>query len=226
MPAAKSDWGVAPTPASPERWRTLLPQLDLADSPILPRAPDAGAGGTAGRSDRARGGQDAGAGAGQRARDDPGRHPHRRRARHRGRGDRRMPTSASSLVRQEEVARGPAGRAGGDAARTRRRSAAEVSWEFDQPHHGAARIRRRAGGGRRPRAGRGAGVAHAAQHRADAVQQARCAAGTGGRAGGVGGGAGLVRGLHRGAADTPARGDGAAGGGAATCGRSSRWPRR
>ena len=40
MPAAKSDWGVAPTPASPERWRTLLPQLDLADSPILPRAPD------------------------------------------------------------------------------------------------------------------------------------------------------------------------------------------
>jgi len=40
MPAAKFDWGVAPMPSSPERWRTLLPQLDLADSPILPRAPD------------------------------------------------------------------------------------------------------------------------------------------------------------------------------------------
>src|SRR5262245_29851649 len=32
MPAAKSDWGVAPTPASSERWRALLPQLDLAES--------------------------------------------------------------------------------------------------------------------------------------------------------------------------------------------------
>src|SRR5258708_5070377 len=41
MPRARLDWGVAPTPYSPERWRTLLPQLDLADSPILPRAPDA-----------------------------------------------------------------------------------------------------------------------------------------------------------------------------------------
>jgi signal transduction histidine kinase len=41
MPAAKLDWGVAPAPESPERWRALLPQLDLADSPILPRAPDA-----------------------------------------------------------------------------------------------------------------------------------------------------------------------------------------
>lgn len=41
MPPAKLDWGVAPAPESPERWRTLLPQLDLADSPILPRAPDA-----------------------------------------------------------------------------------------------------------------------------------------------------------------------------------------
>lgn len=40
MPAARFDWGVAPAPASSERWRTLLPQLDLADSPILPRAPD------------------------------------------------------------------------------------------------------------------------------------------------------------------------------------------
>src|SRR5918994_3712688 len=40
MPTAKFDWGVAPAPASPERWRALLPQLDLADSPILPRAPD------------------------------------------------------------------------------------------------------------------------------------------------------------------------------------------
>jgi signal transduction histidine kinase len=40
MPLAKSDWGVAPAPASSERWRALLPQLDLADSPILPRAPD------------------------------------------------------------------------------------------------------------------------------------------------------------------------------------------
>lgn len=40
MPAAKVSWGVAPTPSSPERLRALLPQLDLADSPILPRAPD------------------------------------------------------------------------------------------------------------------------------------------------------------------------------------------
>jgi signal transduction histidine kinase len=40
MPTAKSDWGVAPAPASSERWRALLPQLDLAESPILPRAPD------------------------------------------------------------------------------------------------------------------------------------------------------------------------------------------
>jgi len=40
MPPAKSDWGVAPYPASSERLRALLPQLDLAESPILPRAPD------------------------------------------------------------------------------------------------------------------------------------------------------------------------------------------
>jgi signal transduction histidine kinase len=40
MPAAKREWGVAPEPSSPERWRALLAQLDLADSPILPRAPD------------------------------------------------------------------------------------------------------------------------------------------------------------------------------------------
>jgi signal transduction histidine kinase len=41
MPVARLDWGVPPSPESPERWRMLLPQLDLADSPILPRAPDA-----------------------------------------------------------------------------------------------------------------------------------------------------------------------------------------
>jgi signal transduction histidine kinase len=41
MPRATADWGVAPTPSSPERWRALLPQLDLAESAILPRAPDA-----------------------------------------------------------------------------------------------------------------------------------------------------------------------------------------
>jgi signal transduction histidine kinase len=40
-PRATVEWGVTPTPQSPERWRALLPQLDLADSPILPRAPDA-----------------------------------------------------------------------------------------------------------------------------------------------------------------------------------------
>jgi signal transduction histidine kinase len=41
MPRARLDWGVAPTPYSAERWRLLQAQLDLADSPILPRAPDA-----------------------------------------------------------------------------------------------------------------------------------------------------------------------------------------
>lgn len=40
MPAAALEWGVAPTPYSRERWRLLQPQLDLAESPILPRPPD------------------------------------------------------------------------------------------------------------------------------------------------------------------------------------------
>ena len=132
-----------------------------------------GAGRAPRRSDRARRGQDAGAGAGQRARDDAGRHPHRRRAWHRGRLDRQC----RPRPRHGEAGgggRGAAGRAGGDAARTR---AAQRRGELgiDQPHHAAPRVRRRPGGGGRPRAGRGAGVAHATQHRADAVQQAPCA---------------------------------------------------
>jgi signal transduction histidine kinase len=41
MPKASLDWGVTPTPYSTERWRMVQAQLDLADSPVLPRAPDA-----------------------------------------------------------------------------------------------------------------------------------------------------------------------------------------
>ena len=41
MPRATLSWGTQPSPGSPERWIVLLPQLDFAETTILPRAPDA-----------------------------------------------------------------------------------------------------------------------------------------------------------------------------------------
>ncbi len=40
MPKAELQWGDPPRPGS-EQWAPLVPQLDLAEGPILPRAPDA-----------------------------------------------------------------------------------------------------------------------------------------------------------------------------------------
>src|SRR5947209_835313 len=41
MPKAELQWGPLPQAGATERWTPLLPQLDLAEGPILPRAPDA-----------------------------------------------------------------------------------------------------------------------------------------------------------------------------------------
>jgi signal transduction histidine kinase len=41
MPEAQMAWRAASTYRSPERWEPLFPQLDLADTPVLPRAPEA-----------------------------------------------------------------------------------------------------------------------------------------------------------------------------------------
>jgi len=41
MPKAELQWGPPPQGGSTERWTPLMPQLDLAEGPILPRAPDA-----------------------------------------------------------------------------------------------------------------------------------------------------------------------------------------
>jgi signal transduction histidine kinase len=41
MPKATLPWGAPPSPQSGERWIALQPQLDFADTKILPRAPDA-----------------------------------------------------------------------------------------------------------------------------------------------------------------------------------------
>lgn len=41
MPRTTLQWGASPSPRSTEQWIALLPQLDFADAPILPRAPDA-----------------------------------------------------------------------------------------------------------------------------------------------------------------------------------------
>jgi len=44
-PRVALPWGTQPPPRSSERWIVLLPQLDFADTTILPRAPDAMAAG-------------------------------------------------------------------------------------------------------------------------------------------------------------------------------------
>jgi signal transduction histidine kinase len=41
MPRPELQWGDPARPGATERWTPLMPQLDLADSAILPRAPDA-----------------------------------------------------------------------------------------------------------------------------------------------------------------------------------------
>jgi signal transduction histidine kinase len=41
MPRAELQWGEPPKDGAAERWLPLAPQLDLAETPILPRAPDA-----------------------------------------------------------------------------------------------------------------------------------------------------------------------------------------
>ena len=213
MPTAKLDWGVAPAPASPERWRALLPQLDLADSPILPR--------------RAR------------CRCRPAGPPIRSRS---PSAKTLAPVLANvremtlagirivdahgivvastanaelglAMVRQEEVAEALRGRAGGDAAPSARRSAATVSWESISrttalrvfvavPVVADGRVLGAVLVSRTPR--NIVQTLYSKRYALLALAVVLVA---------VGGGAGLVRGLHRGAADAPARRDGAAGGG-------------